>query len=311
MEDFKFEHVSVLLNEVCDYLDPKETDVIIDGTLGLGGHTKELMKRSDGQARAFCFDLDSRNLRIARDNLRRFDGRVSFINDNFSSFDHYYKVMKMDGVDKVVLDLGLSSPHLDIAEHGFSFKKRGPLDMRYSRKQKITAATLINKLPADQLAMILKSFGELSNAKLIARKIVEERAVSPFKYTDEFATRIEVCFHPKDRVKGLTCVFQAIRIAVNDELRTLSRGLESLYNHLSSNGRIAVISYHSLEDRIVKNFFRKLEKPLETDPEKSLKSIYADPLIEMITKKPIKPGEKEIEVNPRARSAKLRVIRKI
>ena len=119
------------------------------------------------------------------------------------------------------------------------------------------------------------------------------------------------CFHPNVIIKGLTFFFLAIRIAVNDELRTLSKGLESLYNHLSSNGRIAVISYHSLEDRIVKNFFRKLEKPLETDPEKSLKSIYADPLVETITKKPVKPGDKEVEVNPRARSAKLRVIRKI
>src|SRR6056300_165760 len=244
MEDYKFEHVSVLLNEVSDYLEPKETDVIVDGTLGLGGHTKELLKRTNGLARAYGFDLDSRNLQIARNRLKSFDGRVSYINDNFSSIDHYFKVMKMDKLDKVVLDLGLSSPHLDIAEYGFSFKKRGPLDMRFSRKQKITAATLLNKLPEDQIAKVLKSFGELSNAKLVARKIVEERTVSPFKYTDEFATRIETCFHPKDRIKGLTCVFQALRIAVNDELRTLSLGLESLYNHLSSNGRIAVISYH-------------------------------------------------------------------
>ena len=311
MEDYKFEHVSVLLNEVSDYLEPKETDVIVDGTLGLGGHTKELLKRTNGLARAYGFDLDSRNLQIARNRLKSFDGRVSYINDNFSSIDHYFKVMKMDKLDKVVLDLGLSSPHLDIAEYGFSFKKRGPLDMRFSRKQKITAATLLNKLPEDQIAKVLKSFGELSNAKLVARKIVEERTVSPFKYTDEFATRIETCFHPKDRIKGLTCVFQALRIAVNDELRTLSLGLESLYNHLSSNGRIAVISYHSLEDRIVKNFFRKLEKPLETDPEKSLKSIYADPLVKIITSKPVKPSDQEVEVNPRSRSAKLRVIEKI
>jgi len=311
MEDYKFEHVSVLLNEVSDYLEPKETDVIVDGTLGLGGHTKELLKRTIGLARAYGFDLDSRNLQIARNRLKSFDGRVSYINDNFSSIDHYFKVMKMDKLDKVVLDLGLSSPHLDIAEYGFSFKKRGPLDMRFSRKQKITAATLLNKLPEDQIAKVLKSFGELSNAKLVARKIVEERTVSPFKYTDEFATRIETCFHPKDRIKGLTCVFQALRIAVNDELRTLSLGLESLYNHLSSNGRIAVISYHSLEDRIVKNFFRKLEKPLETDPEKSLKSIYADPLVKIITSKPVKPSDQEVEVNPRSRSAKLRVIEKI
>ena len=182
MEDYKFEHVSVLLNEICDHLDPKETDLIVDGTLGLGGHTRELLKRTNGLARAYGFDLDSRNLQIARMKLKGFDGRVSYINDSFATFDHYFKVMKLDRVDKVVLDLGLSSPHIDIAEHGFSFKKRGPLDMRFSRKQKITAATLLNKLPQDQLAKLLKSFGELSNAKLIARKIVEERLISPFKY---------------------------------------------------------------------------------------------------------------------------------
>jgi 16S rRNA (cytosine1402-N4)-methyltransferase len=183
--------------------------------------------------------------------------------------------------------------------------------MRFNKEGKITAALILNRMGEEKLAEIFFNFGELPNSKRLAAAIVKGREIAPFTYTVDFAERIGKCFPYKERPKMLACVFQALRIAVNDELNVLSRGLRALYDGLAPNGRMVVISYHSLEDRIVKNFFNELLRPLEASPEKALKSIHGDPLIEMLSKKIISPTEEEIAENPRARSAKLRAIRKI
>lgn len=310
-QQVKVHHQPVLLEKVMEYIDLHETDVVLDGTLGLGGHSKEILKNLGSTGKLVGFDLDSRNMQEARKRLKKYEGKVLFVNDSYDKVAHYSKVLKFAPYNKVLLDLGVSSPHFDIAEYGFSFQQNGPLDMRFNKEGNITASIILNRLAEEKLAEIFFNFGELSNAKRIAYTIVKEREISPFIYTVDFAERIGKCFAPKDRHKMLACVFQALRIAVNDELNVLSRGLKALYDGLAVNGRMIVISYHSLEDRIVKNFFNELLRPLESSPEKALKSIHGDPQIEMLNKKIIVPTDKEIQENPRSRSAKLRAIRKI
>jgi len=311
MNSFLLSHKPVLLDEVLELLDVQEQDYVIDGTLGLGGHAKAILSKLGSNGRLYGFDLDSRNMQEARKRLKNFEGKVYYVNDNFCTIDHYQKVLKIEGVDKVLLDLGLSSPHVDVAEYGFSFKKRGPLDMRFSRKQKLTASMVVNGMSEAKIAEILWKFGELKSARKVAAFIVEERAKKPFTYTDELAQRLEPILHPPVAHKELACIFQALRIVVNDELNVLYSGLNHMFELLKPGGRIAVISYHSLEDRIVKNFIKKLEKPLETDPVKAQMSIHAPSMVEIITKKIVIPSDSEIEENPRARSAKLRVFKKI
>jgi 16S rRNA (cytosine1402-N4)-methyltransferase len=311
MNAFSLTHKPVLLDQVIDLLDIDENDYVVDGTLGLGGHAKAILTKLGANGRLYGFDLDSRNMQEARKRLKNFEGKVYYVNDNFCTIDHYQKVLKIEGIDKVVLDLGLSSPHVDVAEYGFSFKKRGPLDMRFSRKQKLTASMVVNGMSEAKIAEILFKFGELKSARKVAAFIVEERQKKPFVYTDELAMRLEPVLHPPVAHKELACIFQALRIVVNDELNVLYSGLNHMFELLKPGGRIAVISYHSLEDRIVKNFIKKLEKPLETDPVKAQMSIHAPSQVEVITKKIVVPTDEEIEVNPRARSAKLRVFKKI
>lgn len=311
MNAFSLTHKPVLLDQVIDLLDIDENDYVVDGTLGLGGHAKAILTKLGANGRLYGFDLDSRNMQEARKRLKNFEGKVYYVNDNFCTIDHYQKVLKIEGIDKVVLDLGLSSPHVDVAEYGFSFKKRGPLDMRFSRKQKLTASMVVNGMSEAKIAEILFKFGELKSARKVAAFIVEERQKKPFVYTDELAMRLEPVLHPPVAHKELACIFQALRIVVNDELNVLYSGLNHMFELLKPGGRIAVISYHSLEDRIVKNFIKKLEKPLESDPVKAQMSIHAPSQVEVITKKIVVPTDEEIEVNPRARSAKLRVFKKI
>jgi 16S rRNA (cytosine1402-N4)-methyltransferase len=305
------QHEPVLLDKVLEYLDVQDNDTVIDGTLGLGGHSKAILAKLGPLGKLVGFDLDSRNMQVARQKLQKFEGKVLYVNDSYDQVEHYGKVLKFAPYNKVLLDLGVSSPHFDVAEYGFSFQNNGPLDMRFNKESKVNAGLLINKLPEDKLAEIFFNFGELSNARKIAAKIVLEREIAPFSYTVEFVERIQDILPAKDRHRMLACIFQALRIAVNDELNVLSRGIRALFNGLSKNGVMAIISYHSLEDRIVKNYINELLRPIEASPEKALKSIHGEPLIEVMNKKIIVPTDEENKKNPRARSAKLRVIRKI
>ena len=303
-------HVPVLLDEVLKYLDIQPNDIVMDGTLGLGGHSREMAKLLD-EGKLYAFDLDKRNMQRARQNLKKFEGKVAYINDGFDRADHYAKVMKLDGVDKVLLDLGLSSPHLDNAENGFSFQKNGPLDMRFNQEGNVTAAMILNNVSHEQLTELFRNYGELPAAAKLATIIVEEREKAPFKYTLDFVERIEEYLPQKHRNKRLACIFQALRISVNDELNRLYKGLRRMYELLNPGGRMAVISYHSLEDRMVKDYFKSLLKPEPKTKEEALKSVHGEPLIKLVNKKLIVPSDKEIEENPRARSAKMRVIEKL
>lgn len=305
------QHIPVLLGEIVEFLDVKPNDIIVDGTLGLGGHARELLRNVGDDGKYVAFDWDSRNLHEARRRLKKFEGKIQFINDSFDKIDHYSKVLRLPHVSKVLLDLGLSSPHVDVAEFGFSFMRRGPLDMRFDKSKKLNASLILNKASFEKIREILQRLGEVQNASKLARVIVEEREKAPFVYTDEFAQRIEHLFEPSRRNKELAKVFQALRIAVNDELNVLQAALSNYFDLLEKGGRMAVISYHSLEDRIVKNFFRDLFKPLETDPEKMLYSVHAEPLAEIVGRSVIEPDDEEIDINPRSRSAKLRIIQKL
>jgi 16S rRNA (cytosine1402-N4)-methyltransferase len=304
-------HVPVLKDRIMELLDIQENDIVVDGTLGLGGHSREMLLNLGPSGKLVGFDLDNRNMQEARKRLRRFQGRVFFVNDSFDKMDHYLKVLKLNKYDKILLDLGLSSPHLDIAEYGFAFKKKGPLDMRFDRNGKVTASVIINNLPEKELADLFRNFGEVPSANKIARFICEERKKKTFVYTTELAERLEPILPQKDRDKRLACIFQALRIGVNDELNTLYRGLRSAFECLSKGGRMAVISYHSLEDRMVKQYMNELLKPEPQSIEESRKRIHGDPLIEVLAKKVITPLKDEIDENPRARSAKLRVFKKL
>lgn len=303
-------HVPVLLDDVLKRLDIQPNDIVVDGTLGLGGHTKEMAKLLDG-GKLYGFDLDRRNMQKARQNLKKFEGKVAYINDGFDRVDHYAKVMKLEGIDKVLLDLGLSSPHLDNAENGFSYKHNGPLDMRFNQTANVTAAMILNNVSHEKLTELFRNYGELPGAAKLATIIVEEREKAPFKYTLDFVERIDEYLPVKHRAKRLACIFQALRISVNDELNRLYKGLRRMFELMNPGGRMAVISYHSLEDRIVKQYFQSLLKPEPKSEMESLKSLHGAPLIKLVNRKLIVPSEKEIEENPRARSAKMRVIEKL
>lgn len=303
-------HVPVLLDEVLEYLDIQPNDIVMDGTLGLGGHTKEMVKKIE-DGKVYAFDLDKRNMQRARQNLKKFEGKIAYINDSFDRAVHYGKVMKLDGVDKVLLDLGLSSPHLDNPEMGFSYRKNGPLDMRYDQSENVTAAMILNNLSKEKLTELFQNYGEIPAAAKLSRIIVKERDKTPFKYTLDFVERIDEYLPKRKRDKRLACIFQALRISVNDELNRVYRGIRQMFEILNPGGRMAVISYHSLEDRIVKQYFNNLLKPEPKTHEESLKSVHGEPLIKLLNNNVITPSEKEIEENPRARSAKMRVIEKL
>jgi 16S rRNA (cytosine1402-N4)-methyltransferase len=307
----KRHHVPVLADKIIELLDIQENDIVVDGTLGLGGHAKRFMAELGSGGRLIGFDLDNRNMQEARKRLKRFEGRINYVNDSYERIEHYMKVLKLTEYDKVLLDLGTSSPHLDIAEYGFSFKKQGPLDMRFSQDNKVTAALVVNKLPEDKLVEIFSNFGELPGSKKLAAQIVEERKKRPFVYTLDFVERISPAIPNKELSKRLPLVFQALRIAVNDELNVLKRALRKLFDNMSKGGRMAVISYHSLEDRIVKQFIQDLLKPPVTSMEESMRRLHGDPLCEVLTKKVVTPLKEEVDENPRSRSAKLRVIKKL
>lgn len=311
MDISRSQHIPVLLEEIVKFLDVAPNDIVVDGTLGLGGHARELLRGIGDDGRYVAFDWDQRNLHEARRRLKKFEGKIQFINDSFDRIDHYSKVLRLPHVSKVLLDLGLSSPHLDVAEFGFSYNKRGPLDMRFSKDKKLSASLIVNKASFEKLREILSRLGEVPSSSKVASIIIEERDKSPFTYTDEFAERIAKAFAPDKRNKNMAQVFQALRIAVNDELNVLHNALHNYFDLLEKGGRMAVISYHSLEDRIVKNFFKDLFRPLETDPERALYSVHGEPLAEFVGKSVMEASDEELDINPRSRSAKLRIIQKL
>jgi 16S rRNA (cytosine1402-N4)-methyltransferase len=306
----EFLHVSVLPDEVIEGLELKNKKVIVDCTLGLGGHAKLILQNLGDQGKLIGFEVDEDNLKAARKNLKSFGERAVLITANFSRLSEELKKLKVRGVDAVFIDLGLSSPQVDNPGKGFSFLREGPLDMRFDKTQALTAAQVINMYPQTELIRIFKEYGEEPLARKIVAAIAKRRKSRPFKTTTELAWFLEKLLKRKSHIHPATRVFQALRIAVNNELDVLDSVLRQAVEVLKKKGRLVVISYHSLEDRMVKRFFRECAREFVNEPEK-LTTTYLKPVLKIITKKPVMPSQDEITRNPRSRSAKLRIAEKL
>jgi len=304
-------HESVLAKEVQNCLNLRKGDAVVDATLGLGGHSLEILEAIGKKGHLYAFELDEENLKEAKKRLAAYTSRITYINDNF----RYLKTRVIGKkIDAVLFDLGLSSPHVDDPKRGFSFLKEGPLDMRFGPEGKITAEEVVNNYPEKQLAEIFWKYGEERFSRQIAKRIADQRKILRITTTTELAEIVKRSYPLKLIHKmqhhPATKVFQALRIEINDELNALQEALKQSYEILEVGGRLAVISYHSLEDRIVKQFLRELEKPTAQGQE-AIYSVSGEPLIQILTKKPITPSQEELEKNPRSRSAKLRAAIKI
>jgi len=296
-------HIPVLLQESVDALNIKSGGIYVDCTFGGGGHSKEILKRLDENGKLFVFDQDE----SAKRNLPN-DSRVVFIQQNFRHLQKFLRVNKCVKVDGILADLGVSSHQFDEPVRGFSLRFEADLDMRMDLRQSLTAAKIIESYSELQLHKLFEKYGEVTNAKTLAKKIVLQRVISPISTIHQFKKAVEsdVKGNPN---KYFAQVFQALRIEVNDELGALKEMLEQSIALLSSGGRIAVITFHSLEDRIVKNFIKN-----ESTEEVIIDDVYGtrpEKVLSIITKKPIEASDAEIKINSRSRSAKLRIAEKI
>lgn len=295
----KYIHKPVMVNEVCELLITDKGGVYVDATIGTGGHAKEILKNLEDCGKIIGIDWDPEMLNIASENLRDFSTRVKLIGGNFANIDDILKKNGISYISGLLLDLGVSWLHFDKPSRGFSFRKEGPLDMRINPANPLTAYTIINTWPYQQIEHLIRICGERFSQK-IAKAIVEAREKKEIKTTTELAKIIEETIPIKAQLKRAshpaTKTFLALRVAVNYEFENLTKVLQKIIHILAPGGRIAVITFHSLEDRIVKETFKFMAKMGGW---------------KLITKKPICPSDNEIKENPRARSAKLRVIEKL
>ena len=307
-------HVSVLLKETVDLVDPQPGDTIVDATLGLGGHSREILERQP-KARLIGLDQDADAIEIAKQNLAEFGDRVTIVHTNFVNIREALVELEIDSVNGIIADLGVSSLQFDSETRGFSFRFDAPLDMRMDAEGEYpTAAELLQTLSQEEIANTIYQFGEERFSRRIARRIVERReAGNPVATTRELAELVEraVPRSKKDKIHPATRTFQALRIAVNNELGVLENFLSDSVESLAPGGRLAVISFHSLEDRIVKQTFLKLSGRCQCPPRLPICQCGAVKKVEILTKKPVVPTETELSENPRSRSAKLRAVRKL
>jgi len=301
-------HKPVLYKEIIHALQPKSPGHYIDGTLGAGGHARGILEACAPDGHLLGLDVDVQALALARENLAPFGQRAQLTQASYISLLDVMHEIGWDAVDGIVLDLGLSSMQLDTPERGFSFTHDAPLDMRFNRDFGLTAAQLVNTWPEADLADILFKYGEEPRAKRIVRAIIKAR---PLTTTAQLAEIVKRAYPEHSRVHPATRTFQALRIAVNDELASVEDALPKAISALRSGGRLAVISFHSLEDRIVKDFFREQAKDLINPPYEQIYKVERKATLKEINRKPITPDEEEIKENPRARSAKLRVVEKL
>ena len=288
-------HIPVLQNEVLEYLAPKPNDNFIDCTLNGGGHTKAILEKTAPKGKVLGIDADPEIIRNLKLEIRNLEKRIIPVCDNFANLKEIIKQTKFGQVSGILFDLGMSSWQLEESGRGFSFLKKEPLDMRYSILTPLTAEKILNYWSVAEIEKVLREYGEERFSSRIARRILEERKIRPISNTFQLVEIIRQAVPPKfqhQKIHLATRTFQALRIQVNDELNNLKNALPQAAEALSKGGRLAVISFHSLEDRIVKNFFKSQE-------------------LKILTKKPITPGFKEIKINSRARSAKLRAAEKI
>ena len=298
-------HRSVLLREVVDYLRPAPGMTFLDGTIGGGGHTRAFLEAG---AEVIGVDQDPDAISESMSLLANFASRLTLIRSNFVDITRYLKEMGVPGFDGVLIDLGISSHQLDTPQRGFSFQQSGPLDMRMGPGVPRKASDLINYAPEAELTRIFRAYGEEPAARRIASEIVRARVSHPFSTTADLARAVEAVVPRRGPRHPATRVFQALRIAVNDELRTIERALPLLAEQVKPGGRFAVITFHSLEDRLVKQFFRKVTQEWEDRPEWPEPKPNPSFGFRSITSRPVEPSEQELADNPRSRSAKLRVI---
>lgn len=301
-------HVSVLRDEVIEALAPRPDGRYVDCTVGNAGHSRALLEKTSSQAWVLGIDADPQALEIARSNLAPWQDHVSLVNSNFEHIGSIVHEHQFAPVDGIIIDLGWSSSQMADPTRGLSFQIDGPLDMRYSPDQSVTADELVNTLDERELATLIWRYGEERQSRRIARAILARR---PIRSTRELAETIEQLPGRRQKIHPATRTFQALRIAVNDELGVLERTLEQLPDLLAPAGVIAIISFHSLEDRIVKQFFQRESVECICPPEAPICTCNHRPRLAWKPRKPILPSQEEIAGNPRARSAKLRVARKL
>lgn len=309
----EFNHVSVLLNECLEGLNIKENGIYVDGTLGGAGHSSEILKRLSKEGRLIGIDQDTDALKAANERLKDYSN-VTFVHSNFSNIENVLNNLNIDGVDGILMDLGVSSYQLDEGERGFSYMKDAPLDMRMNRENDFSAYNVVNEYSEEDLYRIIRDYGEEKFAKRIASFIVENRQEKNIETTLELVEIIKNAIPAKARREGphpAKRTFQAIRIEVNSELSILNKTIEDGVEKLNKGGRMAIITFHSLEDRIVKNKFRDLAVSCRCPKEFPVCVCGEKAKVKIISRKAIEPTKEEVEINPRSRSAKLRVIEKL
>jgi len=313
MPDSEFEHKSILVGEILGFLDLQPGSVVIDATLGLGGHAEAVLQ-TFADTKVIGIDQDQKALENATERLKSFGSRFQGVHSNFVEISSVADELNITAVDAVIADLGVSSMQLDDAERGFSFRFDAPLDMRMDTSKGSTAAELLEELDQEEIANLIYRYGEERKSRRVARLIVERRdAGQPVRSTEELARLVEraVGRSPKDKIHPATRTFQALRIAVNNELGILDGFIKDSIDLLKLNGTLSVITFHSLEDRIVKQAFQKLSGKCFCPPRIPKCVCGAEKRVEILTRKPVVPTEDEMSVNPRSRSAKLRVCRKL
>jgi 16S rRNA (cytosine1402-N4)-methyltransferase len=302
-------HRSVLYQEIILNLNPHSPGRYVDATVGAGGHAYGILEASSPDGQLLGLDLDPQALALANQRLAIYSGRFTLVQASYITLPEQLHKLGWENVQGIVLDLGVSSMQLDTPERGFSFLRDGPLDMRFGPSQTTTAADLVNHLPEPDLADVIWRYGEDRNSRRIARGIVAGR---PFSTTLELAQAIEkIVGRGHERLHPATRTFQALRIAVNEELQTIEKMLPSALAALAPGGRLAIISFHSLEDRLVKHFFRRESRDCICPPEQPVCTCDHRASIKELSRHPILPTEDETESNPRARSAHLRVAEKL
>lgn len=310
----EFVHKSVLLEEVIENLNIKPDGIYVDGTLGGAGHASEVCRRLSSQGRFIGIDQDADAIAAATERLRPYEDRVTIIRDNYRNMKQLVEELGVMGVDGILLDLGVSSYQLDTAERGFTYRVNAPLDMRMDQRQTMTAKDIVNGYSEAELYRVIRDYGEDKFAHNIAKHIVQAREAKPIETTEELNTIIKAAIPAKVRMNGghpSKKTYQAIRIELNHELEVLQDSLDEMIDLLNPGGRLCVITFHSLEDRVVKTIFKRNENPCTCPPSFPVCTCGKKPKGTVITRKPIVPQEQELNENSRSKSSKLRVFEKI
>ena len=299
----KYNHFSVLEKEVLSYIDDTKPSIVLDATLGLGGHTLSILNNKKSVSNVYCIDQDKNSILIAKERLEKYSEKIKFINDNFKNVNSHIH----EKVDYIIADLGVSTYQIMNMDRGFSFNSQNKLDMRMDRSQVLDAYQVVNSYSVNRLSEILKDYGEEKNHFKIANQICRYRERKDIFSCKELSDLVSASSPGGGRLNSSTRTFMALRIEVNNELECLKEFLNKSIEILNSGGKLIIISFHSLEDRIVKNFMKHCEKSCVCETTKLICDCKKKSTLKILTKKPIRPSQKEILINPNSRSAKLRV----